>query len=64
MRPRGFYAVFDHGKVTTIAHGFQRARALSPHRAYARFRTREDAEIFSAWWNYEHPHWTEDRSHK
>lgn len=59
MRPRQFFAVFHEGKVIKITHGYDKARALSPHRAYKRFRTQEAAEEFAAWWNYDHQHWFE-----
>lgn len=51
MRPSGYYAVYDLGRVTAVVRGYRAARALSPQRSYTRHRSRLDAEEHAAWWN-------------
>lgn len=53
MRPKGYYTIFDYGRVIAICYGYRAARTLSPHRAYRRFSSRLQAEEFADWWNYE-----------
>lgn len=53
MRPSRYYAIFDMGTVTHIAHGYREARKASPHRGYKPFRTEHEAEEFAAWWNFD-----------
>lgn len=53
MRPQSYYVIFELGEVTRICTGYREAREASPHRAYKSFKTRQQAEEFAAWWNYE-----------
>lgn len=55
MRPRGYYVVFLWPDRPAIAHGYDKARALSPGRCYVRHDHRHQAEEFLAWWEYKHP---------
>lgn len=56
MRPRGYYVVFLAAMTIAVCHGYQNARTLSGGgRSYVRFATREAAETYAAWWQYDHP---------
>ena len=52
MRPSGYYAVYDFGRVVAVVKGYREARRLSPHRGYTRYLTRVAAEEHAAWWNH------------
>jgi len=50
-RPRKYYPVFAHGRISTIIQG--RPAALRSGYAGLSFKDRLAAEEFSAWWNYQ-----------
>lgn len=55
MRPRAYYATYgDLGYIIGVFHGAIAARlACGGRRTYKAFKTREDAEVWAAWWEYE-----------
>lgn len=60
MRPHLFYAVYEYGVITAVHHGAQAARAAcGGQRNYRSFKTRTEAEEYSAWHNFDHERFRE-----
>lgn len=71
MRPKKFYVIFDHGKAVHICEGLVEAKlhveALLLHggnAGYRACRTRESAELFVSWHNYEREQYKDARARK
>lgn len=59
-RPRMFHVVLDYERAPNVYEG---KRAMLKHTglytAHRSFRSRQSAEEWAAWWQYEHPPWWE-----
>lgn len=56
MRPRGWYAAIAAADLWIICQGHMAARAITGGaHSYFRFRTQQEAEEWSMWWDHDHP---------
>lgn len=54
-RPRLYCVVWELGEAVAIIEGRENARKVSA--SFKAFKSRNEAEEFAAWWNYDHPRW-------